>query len=123
MSTSDQPRREHPSTYFVQDRSNEEELTRLALQDQMLTAGMGGVLPEQPDPAIFQRVLDVACGAGSWAIEAAQTYPEMSLVGVDVNQRMIEYARAQAAAITSTTASRFPAPPLTWSICARKGYL
>ncbi len=72
------PRREHPSTYFVQDRSNEEELTRLQIQDQMITAGMGGVLPEQPDPTIFQRVLDVGCGTGGWLIEAAKTYPALA---------------------------------------------
>lgn len=93
------PRREHPSTYFVQDRSNEEELTRLQIQDQILTAGMGGVLPEQPDSTIFQRVLDVGCGTGGWLIEAARTYPAMTqLVGVDVSSRMLEYARAQAEA-------------------------
>src|SRR5947209_16870177 len=93
------PRREHPSTYFVQDRSNEEELTRLQIQDQMVTAGMGGVLPEQPDPTIFQWVLDVGCGTGGWLMEAAKTYPAMSLlVGVDVSGRMVEYARAQAEA-------------------------
>src|SRR5215467_280551 len=99
MSTSDQPRREHPSTYFVQDRSNLDEMTRLQIQDEMLTTGMGGVLPEQPDPAIFQRVLDVGCGTGGWLIEAAKTYPTMSLlVGVDVSSKMIEYAQAQAEA-------------------------
>jgi SAM-dependent methyltransferase len=99
MSTPTDPRREHPSTYFVQDRSNEEELTRLQLQDQMLTAGMGGVLPEQPDPTIFQRVLDVGCGTGGWLIEAAKTYPTMSLlVGVDVSSKMVEYAQGQAEA-------------------------
>jgi ubiquinone/menaquinone biosynthesis C-methylase UbiE len=99
MSNPTDPRREHPSTYFVQDRSNEEELTRLQIQDQMLTAGMGGVLPEQPDPAIFQRVLDVGCGTGGWLIEAAKTYPSMSLlIGVDASERMVEYARAQAEA-------------------------
>lgn len=93
------PRREQPSTYFVQDRSNKEELMRLHLQDQMLTADMGGVLPEQPDPTIFLRVLDVGCGTGGWLIEAAKTYPTMSvLVGVDVSQRFVEYARAQAEA-------------------------
>jgi ubiquinone/menaquinone biosynthesis C-methylase UbiE len=97
MSTPTDPRREHPSTYFVQDRSNEEELTRLQIQDQIITAGMGGVLPEQPNPAIFQRVLDVGCGTGGWLIEAAKTYPAMSLlVGVDVSGRMVEYASARA---------------------------
>src|SRR5438132_10575892 len=93
------PRREHPSTYFVQDRSNEEELNRLQIQDQMITAGMGGVLPEQPNPAIFRRVVDVGCGTGGWLIEAARIYPAMSLlVGVDVSSRMLEYARTQAEA-------------------------
>ncbi len=97
MSTPTNPSQEHPSTYWVQDRSNEEELTRLRLQDQMLTADMGGVLPEQQNSAAFQRVLDVGCGTGGWLIEAAKTYPSMSLlVGVDVSSRMIEYARMQA---------------------------
>jgi hypothetical protein len=45
----EKPRREHPSTYPVQDRSNEEELVRLHIQDQMLTTSMGGPLPEQKD--------------------------------------------------------------------------
>ncbi len=44
MTTPQQPRREHPGTYFVQDRSNEEELKRLLIQDQLVTVGMGGVL-------------------------------------------------------------------------------
>lgn len=100
MPTPIDPRREHPSTYFVQDRSNEEELTRLHAQDQMLTAGMGGVLPEQRDPTIFQRVLDVGCGTGDWLIETAKTYPTISLlVGVDISKKMLEYAGAQAEAL------------------------
>jgi ubiquinone/menaquinone biosynthesis C-methylase UbiE len=83
----------------VQNRSDEEELTRVMIQDQLVTASMGGVLPEQPDPTIFQWVLDVGCGTGGWLIEAARTYPAMSLlVGLDVSGRMVEYARAQAEA-------------------------
>jgi ubiquinone/menaquinone biosynthesis C-methylase UbiE len=93
------PRKQHYSgTYFVQDRQNEEELIRLVGQDRLVTASMGGVLAEQTDPGALRRVLDVACGSGGWLIEAAQTYPEMSLVGIDVNPRMIEYARAQTVA-------------------------
>jgi ubiquinone/menaquinone biosynthesis C-methylase UbiE len=91
--------RENPSTYVVQDRKNKkEELTRLTIQDQMLTKAMGGVLAEQADPTIFRDVLDVACGTGGWIIEAAQTYPQMSLVGIDISQQMIRYARTRAEA-------------------------
>jgi ubiquinone/menaquinone biosynthesis C-methylase UbiE len=97
MSDPQIPRREHPSTYFVQDRSNEEEFARMKIQDHLATMALGGVLPEQTNPQIFQRVLDVGCGVGGWLIEAARTYPTMSLlVGVDVSGKMIEYARAQA---------------------------
>ena len=95
--TEPQKSKEHPSTYFVQDRSNEEELIRLHIQDQLVTTGMGGVLPEQDGR--FQRVLDVGCGTGNWLITLAQQAPTSSLlIGVDVSRRMIEYARAQAQA-------------------------
>jgi ubiquinone/menaquinone biosynthesis C-methylase UbiE len=91
------PQKEHPSTYVVQDRDNQEELARLQLQDQMLAERMGGILPEQPDPTSFQRVLDIACGTGGWLIEAAKTYPGMTqLFGIDVSDKMLNYARAQA---------------------------
>ena len=90
---------EHPSTYMVQDRSNETEIERLRIQDALVTSGMGGVLPEQDDPERFRSVLDVGCGTGGWLIEAAQKYPTMErLVGVDVSQKMIDFAREQAAA-------------------------
>src|SRR5881394_1366493 len=91
--------REHPSTYFVQDRSNLDEMTRLRIQDQMLTAGMGGVLPEQDHPIRFRSVLDVGCGTGNWLIETAKTSPTMKrLVGVDISTKMLDFAREQAEA-------------------------
>jgi len=84
---------ERPSTYVVQDRKNQEEQRRLTIQDQMITTGMRGILPEQDDPAIFSSVLDVACGTGGWLIEAAKTYSTMTkLIGVDISTNMIEYA-------------------------------
>src|SRR5262245_60949657 len=97
MSTPTNPSHEHPSTYFVQDRSNEEEMARLKLGDDLATAGMGGVLPEQPDPTRFQQVLDVGCGTGGWLIALAKAYPTVkSLVGVDINDKILDYARNQA---------------------------
>jgi len=93
------PHREHPSTYMVQDRDNQEEFARLQLQDQMLTTSMGGVLPEQPDPTIFKHILDSGCGTGGWLIEMAKTYPDMiRLCGIDISSKMLNYARAQAEA-------------------------
>jgi ubiquinone/menaquinone biosynthesis C-methylase UbiE len=101
MNTHEQPaKREHPSTYFVQDRSNEEELARLRVQDEMLTTSMGGVLPEHADASVVQqvqRVLDVGCGTGGWLIALAKAYPTMhTLIGVDISQHMVGYAREQA---------------------------
>ena len=97
MTTPSNPRRDHSSTYFVPDRSYKNELNRLFVQDELLTAGMGGVLPEQSTPTDFQRVLDIGCGTGGWLIQVAQTYPTMArLVGIDINQRMVDYASSQA---------------------------
>lgn len=94
MSQPADSQREQSSTYFVEDRSNRSEMVRLQVQDQMITDGMGGVLPEQPDPTLFQRVLDIGCGTGGWLIETAKTYPGMTLlVGVDISSTMLHYAR------------------------------
>lgn len=99
MSTKPDPRHEHSSTYIVQDRANEEEMQRLYVQDQMMNTGMGGILPEQGEPARFHRVLDVGCGTGGWLIELAKAYPQAShLVGIDVNRNAIQFARSQAEA-------------------------
>ena len=91
-----------PNTYFVQNQSPEttnQELARLDAQSQMLIADMGGVLPEQPEPTLFQHVLDLGCGTGNWLIEMAKAYPQMSLlIGVDINPKMIAYAKSQARA-------------------------
>jgi len=91
------PRRERPSTYVVQDRSNQDERARVSIQDQMLTIAMGGPLPEQRDPATLQRIVDVGCGTGGWLMEVARAYPQIKeLVGVDVSRTILEYAQAQA---------------------------
>jgi ubiquinone/menaquinone biosynthesis C-methylase UbiE len=91
------PLKEHPSTYIVQDRSNQEEMVRLEVQDKMLTLGMGGVLAEQSDPIRFRKVLDVGCGTGGWLMEVAKIYPTAErLVGADISGKMTAYARARA---------------------------
>ncbi len=98
---------DQPTTYFVPDRHNKNELFRLAIQDQMITQAMGGVLSEQKEPETIKRVLDIGCGVGSWIIEAAQTYPDMSLVGIDISPRMVEYAQKIASAQSVSNRVRF----------------
>jgi ubiquinone/menaquinone biosynthesis C-methylase UbiE len=90
---------ETPSTYFVGDRSSKDELTRLTIQERMVTASMGGLLPEQTNTSGLRRILDVACGPGGWLIAVAKQYPAIShLVGVDISPKMIAYAQKQAQA-------------------------
>ncbi len=90
--------REQPNTYAIQDVAKNEVL-RLQLLDRTATAGMGGVLPEQPASLSLQRVLDVGCGTGGWLIALAQQHPEIPmLIGVDAHRPLIEYARSQAEA-------------------------
>lgn len=97
MFTFPNPRQERSSTYIVQDRSNGEELTRIQIQDELITLGMGGVLSEQPDPASFQLILDVGCGSGGWLIETAKVYPHLTkLMGVDISHSTVAYANQQA---------------------------
>jgi ubiquinone/menaquinone biosynthesis C-methylase UbiE len=81
---------------YIMDPESAAEMARLMRQDQLITAGMGGVFPEQIDLSGVQRVLDLGCGPGGWALEVAYTYSDMEVIGVDVSERMITYASAQA---------------------------
>ncbi|HEV2583332.1 MAG TPA: class I SAM-dependent methyltransferase [Ktedonobacteraceae bacterium] len=93
-----EPKKEYPSTYYVQGKQSEQELERLTIQGQMMTEAMGGPLSEQAEPSSLRRVLDIACGPGEWVIATAKTYPTMSLTGIDISRNMIQYAREQAGA-------------------------
>ncbi|HEX7734502.1 MAG TPA: methyltransferase domain-containing protein [Ktedonobacteraceae bacterium] len=83
------------NTYVV-DAHSAAEMARLLRQDQLITAGMGGIFPEQPDLSEVQRVLDLACGPGGWPLEVAYAYSDIEVVGVDISERMITYAQSQA---------------------------
>src|SRR6266568_7112831 len=85
------------SVYF-NDPENVAEMARLLGQDRLITKGMGGLFSERSDLSGIHRILDAACGPGGWALEVASTYPEIEVVGFDVSQAMIDYARVQAQA-------------------------
>jgi ubiquinone/menaquinone biosynthesis C-methylase UbiE len=81
--------------YFIDPESGAE-MARLTNQDHIVTKYMGGLFSEIDDLSTIQRVLDVACGPGGWAQEVAFNYPNMQVVGFDISNAMVKYARAQA---------------------------
>jgi ubiquinone/menaquinone biosynthesis C-methylase UbiE len=84
---------------YVIDPDLLEEMHRLDLQGKLFTTAMGGLLTERPDFTGLKRVLDLGCGPGEWALEAAREHPDLEVVGVDKAPRMIEFATVRAAAL------------------------
>lgn len=83
------------NTYVIRD--SETELARLQLQGMLLDE----VLPMfpslfQPEQHPHASVLELGFGPGGWMFQVAQAYPEYEVVGIDINPRMVAYARAQA---------------------------
>jgi ubiquinone/menaquinone biosynthesis C-methylase UbiE len=67
-------------------------------RDHMLTRALGGIFPElEPsDLSGCRTVLDIGSGPGSWVVEVAHAYPEMKIVGIDINETMVKFATAHA---------------------------
>ena len=86
---------EGENSYFI-DHESGAEMARLLDQDRLYTKSMGGFFSERSDLTQINRILDIGCGPGGWVQELAFAYPEKDIVGFDVSQAMIEYARAQA---------------------------
>ncbi len=89
MSTKEEPRE---STYMLLTESDAE-TARLINHDQVIT-GTTGLLP--PGLALHDgdRILDVACGPAGWARHLAIKYPSSEVLGIDISQTMLDYARA-----------------------------
>ncbi|QBD77580.1 class I SAM-dependent methyltransferase [Ktedonosporobacter rubrisoli] len=89
------PDHTHDKTAYFTDPESASEMARLTKQARLLTEVMGGPLAEQAEPALFQDIIDLACGPGEWVLEVAFEYPDKQVTGVDVSQLMIDYARFQ----------------------------
>ncbi|WP_052890329.1 class I SAM-dependent methyltransferase [Thermogemmatispora carboxidivorans] len=101
MATSDHPAPSSEPTaqsQYTIDAEDAAETSRLMMQDQLLTQAMGGLLPEWTAEELsgVQRVLDIGCGPGGWALALAAAHPSMEIVGFDISETMIRYAFAQA---------------------------
>jgi SAM-dependent methyltransferase len=74
---------------------SDEECERLELQARL--ANIEGHLRHLPI-AGARRVLDVGCGSGSMSRLIARSFPDVEVVGVDVREQYLDYARARARA-------------------------
>ncbi|HLH62530.1 MAG TPA: methyltransferase domain-containing protein [Ktedonobacteraceae bacterium] len=86
---------QHESTYMM-DAESGAEMARLMNLDTLLTHGLGGLVPEPIDLSRIHTILDIACGPGGWVLNMAREFPEKKITGIDISQRMIEYAGAYA---------------------------
>jgi len=75
----------------------EAEAARLRHLNSVLSRVQGGL----PDLTGSPRILDLACGPGSWVFDVAKAYPHLQVVGVDDVPLMIAIAKEQALAAGS----------------------
>jgi SAM-dependent methyltransferase len=81
---------------YVVDAESAAEMARLIRQEQALSQAMGGIFSTEIDLSHVNRIVDLACGPGYWALEVAYAYSDLEVVGIDISERMINYASAQA---------------------------
>lgn len=83
------------SNYALRAEDFPEEIRRLVLQGRILNKALGGLIAERSDAemAKMERVLDLGCGTGSWTVEVAAAYPHLQMVGVDIGEKVLYYAR------------------------------
>src|SRR5215472_2285744 len=87
---------------YILDPESPTEAARLMVQDRLITEGMHGLFPEHYRdgsctlPKNMQSILDVGCGSGGWVLDVAHTYPDRTVVGIDISRTVVDYNRAQA---------------------------
>jgi ubiquinone/menaquinone biosynthesis C-methylase UbiE len=72
------------------------EIAHLSEQVWLLIRTMGDLMADLPKPDTMQRVLDIGCGPGDWAMDVAFTYPHLEVAGIDRSPNIIQYANAKA---------------------------
>lgn len=85
----------HSENSYVFDAESPAELARLLHQDRFFTKALG-LLPPLSESHKIRTILDLACGPGGWAMEAAMRLPGIQVTGIDISKRVVEFAQAQA---------------------------
>lgn len=66
-----------------------------SIQHHYFTAALGGLVARVIPMDEVQKVLDVGCGPGSWAIDMAKQYPRVHVTGIDIDEPALRDARLQ----------------------------
>jgi SAM-dependent methyltransferase len=85
-----------PENGYVFNLESGPEVTRLIHQDRLFATALGEELPESLDLSDAHDILDIACGPASWALDIAYRYPKINVVGIDISDSVLEFARARA---------------------------
>jgi SAM-dependent methyltransferase len=96
MSTQSDAFEKNPENKYVLDSESAAEMARLLDQGRLVTEAMGGFFPDDFDLSNIHDILDIACGPGEWVHGVAHTYPHTNVTGIDISNRMIDYASAHA---------------------------
>jgi SAM-dependent methyltransferase len=80
---------------YINDAESAGELARLDHQVGLVIDAIGH-LPHKLRGRRFQKILDLGCGSGRWALDMAYQHPDAEIVGVDTSNTLVEYARARA---------------------------
>ncbi|HZO73993.1 MAG TPA: class I SAM-dependent methyltransferase [Ktedonobacteraceae bacterium] len=86
-----------------------DKIKRIMDQASFVTHGMGELLSEEPSNVC--NVLELGCGPGEWALSLAQRYPHLHVTGIDIEEKLIAYAKmqAEAAELSNVTFQRLSA--------------
>ncbi|GHO98388.1 hypothetical protein KSF_084360 [Reticulibacter mediterranei] len=87
---------ENVTNTYIFDSNNPTELARLINQDRLITQAMGGPLNGVMNVSELRNILDLGCGPGGWALDAAFALPEAEIDGFDSSRPMVNYANARA---------------------------
>src|SRR5581483_36737 len=74
---------------------NEADIARLINQYNALVPEMKLFHPVY-EPKGNETVLDLGCGPGSWDLDVAFAYQEMSVIGLDIDESAVRYAMTRA---------------------------
>lgn len=79
---------------YVFDQHDMNERLRLKKQSEILDRSIQSLAPVGMDRV--RRIVDLACGTGSWCVKVAKSYPDVEIIGIDNDPGILAFGKAQA---------------------------